>query len=343
MRLAGSLGTRKFEGKAAAAVAAGQVSAKPKEPHTQPSSNITQLDTATTRTNDRAQTAQYSSTAQHDQEGHDVTTHERLEHHSAVATLNKRHRALPPSASRCIPQPPACLPVCLPGMTSVRRFRCTDLFRISSVNLDALTETYQLSYYITYAIRWPDCFTVAQQPHAFNVHNNTAPPLQQHQQQDSSPTATPAALSSPSSAAPQPSTASISSLLPLLPSVSPSLLCGYNMGKVEGPTASWHGHVSALSIAPLYRRLHLSLTLMQGLERTCDRLHQALFVDLYVRASNVLAVAMYERMGYVRYRRVIGYYMGEEDALDMRKALSRDKDKKSMIPLPHPVYPGEGD
>ena len=227
-------------------------------------------------------------------------------------------------------------------MTSVRRFRCTDLFRISNVNLDALTETYQLSYYMTYAIRWPDCFTVAQQPQAFNIHNSAASP--QQQAQSNSPSTSTASSSTSASSPPlQPHTTSISSFLPAIPSASPSLLCGYNMGKVEGSAATWHGHVSALSIAPHYRRLHLSLTLMASLEQTCDKLHQALFVDLYVRAGNVLAVAMYERMGYVTYRRVIGYYMGSEDALDMRKALSRDKDRRSMVPLPHPVYPGEGD
>ena len=226
-------------------------------------------------------------------------------------------------------------------MTSIRRFRCTDLFRISNVNLDALTETYQLSYYMTYAIRWPDCFTVAQQPHAYSSTTAAAPVLQRLPQPQSDSAAHSTASSS-SSTAPAPYAAPVSSLLPVLPSA-PSVLCGYNMGKVEGPPASWHGHVSALSVSPHYRRLGLSLSLMADLERTCDALHQALFVDLYVRASNALAVAMYERMGYVKYRQVIGYYMKEEDALDMRKALSRDKDRKSMIPLPHPVHPGEGD
>jgi N-terminal acetyltransferase B complex catalytic subunit len=40
---------------------------------------------------------------------------------------------------------------------------------------------------------------------------------------------------------------------------------------------------------------------------------------------------------------VIGYYSGElpEDALDMRKALPRDKDKLSVIPLDRHVYPEE--
>lgn len=41
------------------------------------------------------------------------------------------------------------------------------------------------------------------------------------------------------------------------------------------------------------------------------------FVDLFVRASNDVAINMYKKFGYVTYRRVIGYYSGteEEDAL----------------------------
>lgn len=43
------------------------------------------------------------------------------------------------------------------------------------------------------------------------------------------------------------------------------------------------------------------------------------FVDLFVRASNDVAINMYKKFGYVTYRRVIGYYSGteEEDALGM--------------------------
>lgn len=74
---------------------------------------------------------------------------------------------------------------------------------------------------------------------------------------------------------------------------------------------------------------------------------------------------MYTKLGYIVYRTIIDYYSGdkEEDAYgkwtlskhrflyntspklyskylipDMRKAMSRDKDKKSMIPLKHPVH-----
>ncbi|GKB29327.1 hypothetical protein Tco_0868728 [Tanacetum coccineum] len=47
------------------------------------------------------------------------------------------------------------------------------------------------------------------------------------------------------------------------------------------------------------------------------------------------------RLEYVIYRRVLRYYSGEEDGLDMRKALSRDVEKKSIIPLKRPVTPDE--
>jgi len=66
-------------------------------------------------------------------------------------------------------------------------------------------------------------------------------------------------------------------------------------------------------------------------------------VDLYVRISNASAIEMYNKFGYTIYRQIIGYYSGEEDAFDMRKALARDVHKKSIVPIPHPVYPGEND
>lgn len=53
---------------------------------------------------------------------------------------------------------------------------------------------------------------------------------------------------------------------------------------------------------------------------------------------------MYKQFDYVIYRQVIGYYgesSGREDAYDMRKALSRDVEKKSIVPLGRPIYPDE--
>lgn len=65
-----------------------------------------------------------------------------------------------------------------------------------------------------------------------------------------------------------------------------------------------------------------------------DKYHEAndatsaWFVDLFVRASNEIAKELYRKMGYSVYRRVVDYYNDGEDALDMRKPLSRDVGQK---------------
>eukprot|EP00052_Salpingoeca_macrocollata_P022932 m.200522 g.200522 ORF g.200522 m.200522 type:complete len:175 (-) comp21916_c1_seq1:241-765(-) len=168
-------------------------------------------------------------------------------------------------------------------MTSLREFVCDDLFKFNRVNLDPLTETYNLSFYFTYLSRWPEYFAVAE---AANGQ-----------------------------------------------------MMGYIMGKVEGTGENWHGHVTALTVAPDYRRLGLANKMMAGLEDISDKTYNGYFVDLFVRRSNAVAVALYEKLGYVIYRTVLNYYSGpeEEDAFDMRKSLSRDPDKKSMVPLKNPV------
>uniref|UniRef100_A0A0M3IJJ9 N-alpha-acetyltransferase 20 n=1 Tax=Ascaris lumbricoides TaxID=6252 RepID=A0A0M3IJJ9_ASCLU len=110
------------------------------------------------------------------------------------------------------------------------------------------------------------------------------------------------------------------------------------MGKTEGERENWHGHVTAVTVAPTYRRLRLAARMMQTLEHISE-MKKCYFVDLFVRVSNAVAISMYTALGYVVYRRIIDYYSGEneEDAFDMRKALSRDVEKKSMIPIKQPV------
>lgn len=173
-------------------------------------------------------------------------------------------------------------------MTTIRPFRCDDLFRFNSVNLDPLTETYGLPFYMQYLAHWPEYFQVLESP--------------------------------------------------------TGQIMGYIMGKAEGMGEQWHGHVTCLSVDPAFRRLGLAGKLMHGLEEISER-KRCYFVDLFVRVSNKVAVAMYEKLGYSVYRRVLEYYSGEidEDAFDMRKALSRDTEKKSVVPLPHPVRPDELD
>lgn len=116
---------------------------------------------------------------------------------------------------------------------------------------------------------------------------------------------------------------------------------GYILGKAEGVNEGWHGHVTAVTVAPEFRRQRLAAKLMNCLEDITTRMHDGYYVDLFVRASNKTAIQMYTKFGYTLYRRVLGYYSGEEDAYDLRKAMPRDVSQKSVIPLDRPVYPHE--
>lgn len=44
------------------------------------------------------------------------------------------------------------------------------------------------------------------------------------------------------------------------------------MGKVEGKGESWHGHVTAVTVAPEYRRQQLAKKLMNLLEDVSDKM-----------------------------------------------------------------------
>lgn len=44
----------------------------------------------------------------------------------------------------------------------------------------------------------------------------------------------------------------------------------------------------------------------------------------------MVAQELYKKMGYSVYRRVVSYYQDDEDAFDMRKPLSRDKDRDTV-------------
>ena len=137
---------------------------------------------------------------------------------------------------------------------------------------------------------------------------------------------------------------------------------------MEGKGESWHGHITALAVAPAARRSGLAKALVAELERRAEAA-RGRFVDLFVRASNDRAIRLYEGLGYVTYRRVLGYYSGgggsgktkkeggkgggeekqkqeeppeNEDALDMRKSLPADgPGKKSMKPLGRAIRPHE--
>lgn len=64
------------------------------------------------------------------------------------------------------------------------------------------------------------------------------------------------------------------------------------MGKVEGSeeTQDWHGHVTCVTVSPEARRLGIAQNLMDYLENVSENIHNAFYVDLFVRRSNDIAI-----------------------------------------------------
>lgn len=117
-------------------------------------------------------------------------------------------------------------------------------------------------------------------------------------------------------------------------------ISGYMMGKTEGKGPEWHSHITAVTVAPEFRRISLASKLCNTFESITDNNpHSVNFIDLFVKCNNHLAINLYEKLGYAVYRRVIGYYNGpkepypsdlkkfndDKDAFDMRKGMARDK------------------
>ena len=85
---------------------------------------------------------------------------------------------------------------------------------------------------------------------------------------------------------------------------------------------------------------------MDYLEEVTIKRHDGYFVDLFVRPSNTVAINMYKGLGYIVYRSVTGYYSGagdkdSEDAYDMRKAMPKDKGKRTLQAPKDPILPHE--
>ena len=65
-------------------------------------------------------------------------------------------------------------------------------------------------------------------------------------------------------------------------------------------------HCPHPAVSPEYRRLGVAKNLMNYLEMITHTVYNAYFVDLFVRASNALAISMYHNLGYIVYRYCIG-------------------------------------
>ncbi|XP_022264788.1 N-alpha-acetyltransferase 20 isoform X3 [Canis lupus baileyi] len=130
-------------------------------------------------------------------------------------------------------------------MTTLRAFTCDDLFRFNNINLDPLTETVALAAFLSQiAARAKSIKSM------FLAGGSTEGKYLAHWPEYF-----------------------------IVAEAPGGELMGYIMGKAEGSVAreEWHGHVTALSVAPEFRRLGLAAKLMELLEEISERYEESTF------------------------------------------------------------------
>ncbi|NJF25261.1 ribosomal protein S18-alanine N-acetyltransferase [Thermococcus sp. Bubb.Bath] len=88
---------------------------------------------------------------------------------------------------------------------------------------------------------------------------------------------------------------------------------GYVMGYLR---PDMEGHIMSIAVDPAYRGNGIGSTLLtEAIERLIRE--GARYIGLEVRVSNIGAIKLYERFGFRRVKRIIGYYSDGEDAYYM--------------------------
>jgi N-terminal acetyltransferase B complex catalytic subunit len=172
-------------------------------------------------------------------------------------------------------------------MSELRRFRATDLFSFNPINLDRLTETYNLSFYLSYMATWPDLFLVQ--------HSPSIRPSAILKQSSSIPAAEKSTLETVSSTSM--ATSSNTADTSAAPALSNGRMMGYLMGKLEGRGKDWHSHVTAITVSPEYRRLGVARGMMQGFELSSDQYPSPLlFPSLVIKKHSACRSRLYRTM-----------------------------------------------
>ena len=104
-------------------------------------------------------------------------------------------------------------------------------------------------------------------------------------------------------------------------------IVGYTMGKIETGLSNFHflrrakkGHTISIAVSPHYRRLGIGTKLLlESLEAMKSAGATEAFLE--VRKSNISAIKMYEKLGYITVKTLKRYYHDGEDALLMAKKL----------------------
>lgn len=181
-----------------------------------------------------------------------------------------------------------------------------DIFSLDVANMDRKSENFTFEYYLYYLQNQPDHFITIRRydpAHRYEKVVNTGGIAPQGR----------GAVVRPSSLSMNP-------------------VIAYIFGKLEIKDQDQLCiHISGLTVSPSCRTNGLGSALLRYFHHNgnCAR---ALFSDLFVRASNTVAIGFYERNGYCIYRRVMEYYGSPtEDAYDMRRPLDADCSGQSLL------------
>jgi len=109
-------------------------------------------------------------------------------------------------------------------------------------------------------------------------------------------------------------------------------LVGYIMCRVERGFSNFgiglvkKGHIISIAVRPFARRNRIGYTLMRVAMKALKEVYKVDEYYLEVRVSNIPAINLYKKLGYIPVRRIIGYYLDGEDAwLMARKSDSMEK------------------
>lgn len=165
-------------------------------------------------------------------------------------------------------------------MATVRPMTPMDMLKFNPCNLDHLTETYGISFYLEYFTKWPHlCKVIEGQNGQIEAYSET------RCQSCVVPTST--------------------DHLPVLGKVEaspyPAPIEPYDPGltiyRKKFPNyLPWHAHITCLTVSPSARRLGYATLLSEALEQVGDD-ENAWFVDLFVRVENEAAIKLYKNMG----------------------------------------------
>lgn len=163
-----------------------------------------------------------------------------------------------------------------------------DLLRFNPCNLDHLTETYNIGFYLEYFTKWPSLCKVVESETGEIEAYSTSPFSQKRRNQKKTQSIQATHTQSPVlgklEASPYPA--------PVEP-YDPSLTI---YRKKFSNYLPWHAHITCLTVAPGARRLGLATKLSEALEVAGDEA-DGWFVDLFVRVENEAAIKLYKKMG----------------------------------------------